>query len=287
MAEQIIGYTQFYGYTPSVNFLHNANIDLSADDRELNFLVSETADLRHVMKTLSDAVPLQKTRENRLNIWLHEKEYGCLARDLLFLTIFCECGLSKRERMELFIDLYANCLIRDKTDNYMQGVLHELIQLITEDDRCPSVLKPYIHLDSLKYRDRDELEDVISSYFSNHKFDIEKEHEQRKRYHLKQRYDNRKNMFDWDYQMYIKELAPYIHPNEYKKWRETGLAFEWRLVANKIPNRTFASYIPGYHVSYLNHSLSRVCLVEKRKEPHFGAWFLGRHLVITLHPVRP
>ena len=141
-------------------------------------------------------------------------------------------------------------------------------------------MKPFIHLDSLKFRDRDELEDVISSYFSNHKFDIEKEHEQRKRYHLKQRYDNRKNMFDWDYQMYIKELAPYVHPNEYKKWRETGLAFEWRLVANKIPNRTFASYIPGYHVSY-NHLTTNACVCRKKKRATFwcvvfGATFCNR-----------
>lgn len=58
MAEQIIGYIQFYGFTPCVNFLNSTEIDLGKDDRELNFLVSETADLRHIMKTISDAVPL-------------------------------------------------------------------------------------------------------------------------------------------------------------------------------------------------------------------------------------
>lgn len=47
--------------------------------------------------------------------------------------------------------------------------------------------------------------------------------------------------------MYIKPLAQYIHPREYKIWRATGLAFEWRLTDNKIANRTFSSYIPGYN----------------------------------------
>lgn len=55
-------------------------------------------------------------------------------------------------------------------------------------------------------------------------------------------------MYDWDYNMYIKPLAQYIHPKEYKQWRASGLAFEFRLVENKIPNRTFSSYIPGYNV---------------------------------------
>jgi dynein assembly factor 3, axonemal len=95
------------------------------------------------------------------------------------------------------------------------------------------------------------LEDVVSSYYNNHEFDIEKQHEQRVRYHLKERYDSKHNLFDWDYNMYIKPTAQYIHPREYKMWRNTGMAFEWRLTENKIPNRTYASYIPGYHVSII------------------------------------
>lgn len=60
-------------------------------------------------------------------------------------------------------------------------------------------------------------------------------------------------MFDWDYNMYVKEVAPYIHVREYKQWRETGLAFEWRLTENKVPNRTFSSYIPGYQKKQKQH----------------------------------
>jgi len=76
--------------------------------------------------------------------------------------------------MEYFMDLYANSIIRDKTDAYLQGVLNELIQLVTEDSRCPSVLKTIVNFDSLRFKERDELEDVISSYYNTHPFDIEK-----------------------------------------------------------------------------------------------------------------
>jgi hypothetical protein len=70
--------------------------------------------------------------------------------------------------MELFLDLYANALIRDKTDGYLQGVINEMIQLVTEDERCQSVLKDFVTFDQLRFKDRDEIESTISSWYSNH-----------------------------------------------------------------------------------------------------------------------
>jgi len=48
---------------------------------------------------------------------------------------------------------------------------------VTEDGRCSSVLAQNVHFDCLKFKERDELENVISSYYSNHAFDIEKQHD--------------------------------------------------------------------------------------------------------------
>jgi hypothetical protein len=93
----------------------------------MNFLLSQCADLRHVMKSIADILPRETERKHRINFYLHEKEFGCLARDLLFLTLMCETSMAKRERMEIFIDIYANILISSKSDEYMQSVLNELI----------------------------------------------------------------------------------------------------------------------------------------------------------------
>jgi len=73
-------------------------------------------------------------------------------------------------------------------------------------------------------------------------------------------------MFDWDYSMYLKELCPYINPREYKTWRGTGLAFEYRLTENKIPNRTFASYIPGYNVRNIS---KLTCLLRENQRTKY------------------
>ena len=107
-------------------------------------------------------------------------------------------------------------LIRDKSDAYLQSVIPELIQLVTEDDRCPSVLKDMIDFSSLKFKDRDELEQVISSYCNVHPFDAEKCWDQRLRHHYKERYDVRKNMVDWDFNMYAKELMPHLNSAQWK-----------------------------------------------------------------------
>lgn len=45
-------------------------------------------------------------------VYILERSKENIARCLLFLTILCETELSSRERMELFLDLYGNALIR-------------------------------------------------------------------------------------------------------------------------------------------------------------------------------
>ena len=137
---EAIGFVSFYGLTPCIDVLKDSHLDVNKDDQDINMLISECADIRHVLKTLADLLPLDGLkdgqREHNINIYLHEKNLENLARALLFLTLLCETSFSKRERQELFLDLYANCMIRDKTDAYLQGVVNELIQLITEDERC-------------------------------------------------------------------------------------------------------------------------------------------------------
>lgn len=54
-----IGFVPFYGLSPSINWLKQSNIDLSEnDDREINVLLSEVSDIRHILHTLADALPL-------------------------------------------------------------------------------------------------------------------------------------------------------------------------------------------------------------------------------------
>jgi len=74
-----------------------------------------------------------------------------------------------------------------------------LIQLVTEDTRCQNALKELVSFDCLRFKERDDMEDVISSYIDVHNFDIEKARDTRLRALFKERYDFRKNLTDWDF----------------------------------------------------------------------------------------
>lgn len=89
------------------------------------------------------------------------------------------------------------------------------------------------------------MEEVFSQYLKKHPFDIEKLRDQRMRHHFADRYDFRRNVVDWDYQMAIVKMAPHVNQREYKDWRMNGVAFETRLTTNTTPNRTMSSFIPG------------------------------------------
>lgn len=84
-----------------------------------------------------------------------------------------------------------------------------------------------------------------------------------------ERFDSRSNLVDWDYFMHLKDVvrrapsAPpgavpmvrvrtqesIVHPFLYKRWRETGLAFEARECTYTQTNPTLVSHRAGVHVS--------------------------------------
>jgi len=168
-----------------------------------------------------------------------------LARTVLWLTLICETGISQRERMEIFLDLMGNTLNRDKSSEYLENISKELIQLVTDDDKCESVIKELVNFETLRFKERDDLEEIFSTWMKAHKFDIEKLRDDRMRGHLKERYDFRKNVVDWDYQMELKNFCKMMNQNEYRGWRLNGVAFETRLAVGSIPNRTLNSYTEG------------------------------------------
>jgi dynein assembly factor 3, axonemal len=190
-----------WGFSPAINCFANVdNIDVEDDSKEINVLLSETGgDARHLLKSITDILPLKHNRTKPINFYIHEKQKENLGRLILFLTLVCETGISMRERMEMYLDLFGNCLIRDKTSSYLEGITHELIQLVTEHEKCTSMLKPIFDFSTLKFKERDELEDVLSGYLLAHKYDIESLRDQRMRAHFKERYDHRRNLVDWNY----------------------------------------------------------------------------------------
>ena len=59
---EALGFVQFWGFSPAINFFQDSQIDPVKDDRDINVLVSECADIRHILKSLADVAVLTKTR---------------------------------------------------------------------------------------------------------------------------------------------------------------------------------------------------------------------------------
>ena len=107
-----------------------------------------------------------------------------------------------------------------------------------------------MNFESLKFKERDDIEDVFSSYLAVHQFDVEQLRDQRNRAEFKERYDNKRNIVDWDFNFGLKDFCETVHREEYRRFRLTGVSFETRLAVGTVPNRTMGSFIPGKKVSH-------------------------------------
>ena len=56
---EALGFVAFWGFTPALNFFAGTTLSVAADE-ELHVLLSECADLRHLLKTLAESLPAQR-----------------------------------------------------------------------------------------------------------------------------------------------------------------------------------------------------------------------------------
>lgn len=86
---EALGFVPFWGFTPPINFFLGTEHRLS-DDNEINILISECTDLRHLLRTLEESLPLNQNRKTAFNVYIHERMRENICRDILFLTLICE-----------------------------------------------------------------------------------------------------------------------------------------------------------------------------------------------------
>ena len=51
---EAVGWISFYGLSPAIDFFKYTGIDPCDDDREINVLLSDCADLRHIFRSITD-----------------------------------------------------------------------------------------------------------------------------------------------------------------------------------------------------------------------------------------
>ena len=244
-----LGFVNFWGVTPFMNlFETESEIIKNPKTKEVNVLISNSNDIHHFLYTIYKLFVSQ--REDKvtyplINFYIHENHRENLCRFLLFIHLLTDRTKSVIERVEMFMEIYGNTLLPSRTIDYINATYKQLINFICNDKRVNLVYQKLFNFSGLLHKEIDEMCEIFMSYDSKVPYDIEKYRNDRVRYALKDRYDYRKNMYDWDYNMNMQKFAPIVRLQYYMYWRENGIAFVMRLNQYKFPNRTLANYIEG------------------------------------------
>ncbi|XP_030381002.1 dynein assembly factor 3, axonemal homolog [Scaptodrosophila lebanonensis] len=220
----------------------------------LNILICGGADPRHVIKTM--AKRYTHNYRPKLNIYLLDGCVEIAARNMLLLGVALESpeAFNLISKVHLFMDIYGNTLMRPSSHQYMAAKGRTLLKMVTDDDELQR-LAPILNIEGMKYKERDSLEMAFNFWQPKpqHVFKIEEYWERRVRALLGNRYDHRQGAFDWDLSMTLKDReAQQICSQEYRYWRECGIAFVFPEYEHCKPNKTFAVGLVRNGQTYLH-----------------------------------
>uniref|UniRef100_A0A8D8YTG2 Dynein assembly factor 3, axonemal n=1 Tax=Cacopsylla melanoneura TaxID=428564 RepID=A0A8D8YTG2_9HEMI len=231
----------WWGYTPAID-LQDYLIETKGEEIPvLNILVIYGADARHILQTLAKKY---KHPTRKIHFYVIEPLVDFLAKQMLLLTAALEPpqALGLQEKVRLFMEIYGNLLVRPPTVNYIIQKSRQLIHMVTDESFLDFRL-PLVKLNMMKFKEIDALQNTFQFWFNNTLFNVVHMWDIRLRRSLGVRYDHRDGAFDWDYQMQLKSKpgGERVNYQEYKHWRETGVAFTWLETENTEPNLTFAT----------------------------------------------
>ncbi|XP_015105112.2 dynein axonemal assembly factor 3 isoform X1 [Vicugna pacos] len=246
------GTVSWWGLSPAVDLQAESapvDPDLQADTEhgtpDLNVLLLGSTDGRHLLQTLARAALWP---QRRFQFYVLENNLEAVARHMLIFSLALEDPekMGLQEKSETFLEMWGNALLRPPVAAFVRAQADRLAHLVPEPDRLAEQL-PWLNLGALKFRERDALEAVFRFWAGGEKgpeaFPMSRLWDSRLRHYLGSRYDARRGVSDWDLHMKLHDRgARVIHTREFRRWRDTGVAFELRdSSAYHVPNRTLAS----------------------------------------------
>lgn len=237
----------FWGFSEALDLLteYEKHFHLPAESLdELNILLYGGGDARHILQTIAKVQLRQRTI--RLNFYVLE---GCLeivARQMLLLNLAFEPPdeFSLKGKTHTFMDLYGNALLRPLSNAYLAAKSSIYSKAITDLEGFAWRVLPVFNFSHLKYSERDTLENIFTFWQnrSEHIFQIAEYWDQRVKENLGTRFDYRNGVFDWDLSMKLRDYGgQQICAQEYKHWRDTGVAFVYPEFEQTFPNKTLAA----------------------------------------------
>lgn len=232
----------FWGFSDTCDlyeeYTKHVNHVAKEDENEINILLFGSSDPRHIITALAKS----HKYKIKLNFFVLEGCPALIARDIILLSIALESTdlITLSARTHLFMDIYGNSLLRSTSIGYIDSKANYFIKCIT-DSTFNEKMQPIFDFSRLKYIERDLIENVFSFWQEKNanNVNISDCWMKRLRENLKNRFDSRAGVFDWDHQMRLKDNgAQQICSQEYKHWRETGIAFTFPEYRQSHTNKT-------------------------------------------------
>ena len=135
-----IGLHNMWGFSPAKNLLKSDHVPSSLkqkqchysfDEKPINILLLNPCDIRHIIKTMSEIEDINENVKVRpVHFYLVENCAEVLARDLLLLQIFLDFKVPIRQRATLFLEIFGNVLVQEKTEAYIENTGRTLIDVL-------------------------------------------------------------------------------------------------------------------------------------------------------------
>jgi len=82
---------------------------------------------------------------------------------MIQLLIINEVHLPIKERVDLFLEVYGNSLVRERSEVQIDEYAKELINVLTEH-RATAGVKDIMDFSNLKFKQRDDVEEVLRTW---------------------------------------------------------------------------------------------------------------------------
>ena len=178
MASQLfasIGHYGFHGLSAAFDFAEA--IDPIGNTHEvqdpLRVLLVSPGDIRHIVATIARRRRHRNSNDRPcrpIHFYLLESPIEVLARDILLLQLLNDYEVPIRQRASIFLEIFGNCKVQDRTSRYIEQLGHQLRSLVTDGT---GKLEDIVDLSLLRYRERDDLETVFKNYSRSVPFDVE------------------------------------------------------------------------------------------------------------------
>lgn len=184
MAGQIqasLGHYGFHGLSATFDLVEaigkagdeilDSNDHVISNQEPLNILLINPGDIRHILTTISRRRRHNKNEALRsINFYLLESPIEVLARSILLLDLINDYEVPIRQRATVYLEIFGNCKVQDRTAKYIEQLGHQLRSFIADGS---GRLEDLVDLSLFKYKEKDDLDSTFRNYSKGVAFDID------------------------------------------------------------------------------------------------------------------